>query len=166
MLQIQRLLVPFDFSELAEQGVLYARDLATSFGATVDVLHVVEEPAFPSFYKLGAMRIYGMVPDSEKLAWRALEKRYGPAGTDSRFEYHVTRGTADAEIVRFAEEHGSDLIVMSSHGLSGLEHMLLGSVTEKVVRSAPCSVLVVKVLHRQPSSARKKGASSEAVTLR
>lgn len=164
MLQIQRILVPFDFSELAERGVAYARKLAGIFEASVAVLHVVEEPAFPSFYKLGAMRIYGMVPDAEKLAWRALEKRYGASGKDPRLAYHVARGAADAEIVRFADEHESDLVVMSSHGLTGLQHALLGSVAEKVVRLARCPVLVVKVLERQAPP--PPDAPAEALMLR
>lgn len=145
----QRILVPFDFSRLAEKGVAYAEELAESCGARLDILHVVEEPAFPSFFKLGAMRIYGMVPNLEKVAWTALEKRFGDPGEQPDLEFHVIKGNADAEIVRFASEHDIDLIVMTSHGLTGLKHVLLGSVAEKVVKLAPCPVLVVKAFEEQ-----------------
>ncbi|MDX1530288.1 MAG: universal stress protein [Rhodothermales bacterium] len=165
MLQIRRILVPLDFSELAEEGLLYARELADKFGAELDVVHVVEEPAFPSFYKLGAMRIYGMVPDQEKLAWTALRKRFSPDEEGVRL--HVLRGAAESEIVRYATDRKVDLVVLTSHGLTGLQHVLLGSVAEKVTRHAPCPVLLVKVLRpgskpAEANAAGKEGAASKA----
>ncbi len=145
----QRILVPFDFSRLAEQGVQYAEEMAEVHGAHLDILHVVEEPAFPSFFKLGAMRIYGMVPNLEKVAWTALEKRFGSPGEQPHLDFHVVKGNADVEIIRFAGEHEIDLVVMTSHGLTGLQHVLMGSVAEKVVKMAPCPVLVVKAFTKQ-----------------
>lgn len=155
----QRILVPFDFSRLAEQGVEYAEEMARQHGAHLDVLHVVEEPAFPSFFKLGAMRIYGMVPNQEKVAWTALEKRFGNPDEQQNLEFHVVKGNADVEIVRFASEHQNDLIVMTSHGLTGLQHVLLGSVAEKVVKLAPCPVLVVKAFTDQTPPDEVLGAA-------
>jgi nucleotide-binding universal stress UspA family protein len=149
MALFRRILVPFDFSKLAEQGVRHALELGEAHGAQLDILHVVEEPAFPSFFKLGAMRIYGMVPNLEKVAWTALEKRFGSPGTQPNLHFHVVKGKADVEILRFASEHETDLIVMTSHGLTGLQHVLLGSVAEKVVKMAPCPVLMVKAFTKQ-----------------
>jgi len=140
----RRILAPFDFSDVSADGVRFARELATAHGADVTVVHVVQEPTFPSFYKLGALRIYGMVPDAEKLAWRALEKRFGDPEGHPGVSFSVVKGEADAQIIKAAERGEFDLIVISSHGLTGLEHALLGSVAEKVVRNAPCAVLVVK----------------------
>lgn len=157
MALFRRILAPFDFSVLSEVGVKYARELAEEHGAQVTILHVAQEPVFPSFYKLGALRIYGMVPDMEKVAWRALEKRFGDPSADPLLTYRVTKGEADAQIVRFAAEGEFDLLVLSSHGLTGLEHVMLGSVAEKVVRLAPCPVLVVKALVRQPHPVRGVG---------
>ena len=151
MLPFKRILVPFDFSRLAEQGVRCAEEMAKVHGAHLDILHVVEEPAFPSFFKLGAMRIYGMVPNLEKVAWTALEKRFGSPGEQPHLDFHVVKGSADVEIIRFAGEHENDLVVMTSHGLTGLQHVLMGSVAEKVVKMAPCPVLVVKAFTKQPS---------------
>lgn len=144
MARFRRILAPFDFSALSEAGVRAARELAEIHDGQVTVLHVAQEPAFPSFYKLGALRIYGMVPDMEKVAWRALEKRFGDPDADPRLTYRVTKGDPETQIVRFAAEGGFDLVVLASHGLTGLEHVALGSIAEKVVRLAPCPVLVVK----------------------
>lgn len=155
MLPFKRILVPFDFSRLAEQGVQYAEEMAEAHGAHLDILHVVEEPAFPSFFKLGAMRIYGMVPNLEKVAWTALEKRFGSPGEQPQLDFHVVKGSADVEIIRFAGEHESDLVVMTSHGLTGLQHVLMGSVAEKVVKMAPCPVLIVKAFVKQPSAVQE-----------
>lgn len=151
MAPIHRILVPFDFSKLAEQGVQYALAFSEVHEGRLDILHIVEEPAFPSFFKLGAMRIYGMVPNLEKVAWTALEKRFGSPGEQPDLDFHVVKGNADVEIVRFASEHESDLIVITSHGLTGLQHVLLGSVAEKVIHLAPCPVLVVKAFSKQPN---------------
>lgn len=151
MALLHRILVPFDFSKLSEQGVQHALALGEAHGAELDILHVVEEPAFPSFFKLGAMRIYGMVPNLEKVAWTALEKRFGSPGAQPNLNFHVVKGKADVEIIRFASEQETDLIVMTSHGLTGLQHVLLGSVAEKVVKLAPCPVLVIKAFTRQPN---------------
>jgi nucleotide-binding universal stress UspA family protein len=151
MLPFKRILVPFDFSRLAEQGMRYAEEMADVHGARLDILHVVEEPAFPSFFKLGAMRIYGMVPNLEKVAWTALEKRFGSPGEQPNLDFHVVKGNADVEIIRFAREHENDLIVLTSHGLTGLQHVLMGSVADKVVKMAPCAVLVAKAFLKQPT---------------
>ncbi len=155
-----RILVPFDFSTLAEEGVRFAEQLAEVCGAHLDILHVVEEPAFPSFFKLGAMRIYGMVPDQEKVAWTALEKRFGDPGARERLEFHVIKGESGAEILRFAGARGTDLVVVTSHGLSGLDHVVMGTVAERVVKQAPCPVLVVKT--RTPEAGTAKGNAEGA----
>ncbi|MEP0548478.1 MAG: universal stress protein [Rhodothermales bacterium] len=166
MLPFKRILVPFDFSRLAEQGVEYAEEMAKLHGAHLDILHVVEEPAFPSFFKLGAMRIYGMVPNLEKVAWTALEKRFGSPGEQPHLDFHVVKGSADVEIIRFAGEHENDLVVMTSHGLTGLQHVLMGSVAEKVVKMAPCPVLVVKAFTKQPAPVKDAEKAEGGVSER
>lgn len=157
----QRILVPFDFSSLAEDGVRLAEQLAEVHHAHLDIIHVVEEPAFPSFFKLGAMRIYGMVPDLEKVAWTALEKRFGNPDHQKGLEFHVVKGTSDEEIIRFAGAHEIDLVVLTSHGLSGLQHVLMGSVAEKVIHMAPCPVLVVKAFAPRPNQLGARGGTAQ-----
>lgn len=158
MALFRHILAPFDFSDLSEIGVRFARDLARVHGARVTILHVVQEPTFPSFYKLGALRIYGMVPDAEKLAWRALEKRFGDPGDEPGLSHSIVKGDADAQIVRYAQQQDCDLIVIPSHGLTGLEHTLLGSVAEKVLRHARCPVLLVKALIPSQKAGSAEGA--------
>lgn len=140
------ILAPFDFSQPSEAGVRFARELAEVHNADVTIVHVVQEPTFPSFFKLGALRIYGTVPDPEKLAWRALEKRFGEPDSIERLDYRVAKGEAESQIVRLASSGEFDLVVISSHGLTGLEHVLMGSVAEKVVRHSPVPTLVVKAM--------------------
>ncbi|MEM1043063.1 MAG: universal stress protein [Bacteroidota bacterium] len=158
----QRILVPFDFSALAEEGVRLAEQLADAHGAQLDILHIVEEPAFPSFFKLGAMRIYGMVPDQEKVAWTALEKRFGTPAERQDLEFHVVKGASGQEIIRFASTREVDLVVITSHGLSGLQHVAMGAVAQKVVQMAPCPVLVVKAF--DPGRDQMKEASGDGQT--
>ncbi len=145
MLRIDRILVPIDFSEPAEQALDHAAELARTYEAQLWLLHVVEEPAFPSFYGAGAMALYGKLPDLDRRARAALAERAAGLGETVRpVQTHVVRGNASASIVAFAEEQDIDLIVIASRGLSGVRGVLLGSVAEKVVRRAPCPVLVVR----------------------
>jgi nucleotide-binding universal stress UspA family protein len=146
MLQLHNILVPTDFSEHAVRALAHAQALAASYRARLELLHVLEEPTFPAFYNLGAAA-YGPPPALEEKAHTALEKLITEVGTpnvEQGFGCHVKQGHAAEEITLFAAEFDVDLIVMASHGLTGLEHLLLGSVAEKVVRSAPCPILVIK----------------------
>lgn len=148
MLQIDTILAPVDFSDHATEVLAVSQALAAQFGAHLDVLYVLEEPAFPSFYKTGAAALYGKAPELQEQAHTALREliAQGDAarGVDD-VECHVQQGNASVEITAFAEAHDTDLIVIASHGLTGLKHVLLGSVAEKVVRDAPCPVFVLKV---------------------
>ncbi len=142
---IRAVLVPIDFSRHARVALAHAREVATLFGAHLDLLHVVEDGLHPAFYNTGVMSIYDLQPDIDERALAELEQFFqeteGPA-VEARF--HVRSGHAAREIVRFAEEQPSDLVVMATHGLRGLEHFLLGSVAEKVVRGVPVPVFTVK----------------------
>lgn len=158
------LLVPTDFSEPAAQALRYALEEATLHHARVTLLHVLPAHTGTDVYFVTGAPVpqAGFDP--------ALERRLGAAtGTqpqvvlDDHFEAALTQlrdlmpasfqGHWDADvaagppaetIVRLAHERGVDLIVMGTHGRTGLSHALLGSVAEKVVRLAPCPVLTVK----------------------
>ena len=145
MLNVRRILAPIDFSEPSAQGLAYARTLAETHRARLDLLHVIEEPTFPAMYGAVMHELYGALPDVNQQALDALQRLLDEAaGPEVESGLHVVKGRAAAEILRFAERAEIDLIVMASHGLSGLEHVLLGSVAEKVVRQAACPVFVVK----------------------
>lgn len=144
MLKLQRILLPTDFSDASLQAGEYACELASRFGAAVDVLYVLESPAvaMPSpgaplpEVLLAEWHRHG---DSQLKEWMAAE-----LGQLPRVERVLKEGTPYVEIVRYAKEQNADLIVLGTHGRSGLAHALLGSVAERVVRKAPCPVLTVR----------------------
>lgn len=141
-MNITRILFPTDFSETARHALDYARDLAERYDAGVHLLHVVRDPMSPGWAGEAAGV---MVPDL-LTTWRAdAERQLGELSLDGiRTERAVRLGHAFVEIVQYAKDNGIDLIVMGTHGRGAVEHMLLGSVAEKVVRKAPCPVLTVR----------------------
>jgi len=145
----ERLLVPLDFSEHSRRALHLAQVFAAESGAVLDLLHVVEQLVHPAFYATGKSSLLEV--DSE-LRGRCLDNLQRLAaeagGPDVKHESHVVEGRAAAEIVRFAEEHRSGGIVIATHGLTGLKHLLLGSVAESVVQRAPCPVLTFKAFGR------------------
>jgi nucleotide-binding universal stress UspA family protein len=143
MKAVRRILVPLDFSEPASGALDMAIDLAGRFHAELILFHAHQLPtyAFPD----GVMPLQpevlheleqSMLAELERLAGRARA-----AGV--QVSTHTSLGTAADEIVRYAHECGADLIVMGTHGRTGLRHVLIGSVAEKVVRKADCPVLTV-----------------------
>ncbi len=145
--RIKKILVPTDFSEMAVQAVDFAFEMAGLHHATLDIVHVFEEPAFPSFYGAGALMLYGQVPDLRKQTVTALEELAGALKEkgDIKVYTHLLDGHAANRICKFARENDVDLIVIPTHGLTGFKHVLLGSVTEHVVREAHCPVFVYKI---------------------
>lgn len=146
-MNIRSILLPTDFSECARRAVPYAAQLARLTGARVLCLHVVEPvvPAVgwtPIAEPLPVADVGAQLEDSaaRELPRFARCEEFG--GLD--VEDVITRGEAASEIVRVAAERGSDLIVISSHGRTGLGRIIFGSTAESVVRHAPCPVLVVK----------------------
>jgi nucleotide-binding universal stress UspA family protein len=141
MIKIDRVLVPTDFSEYSDQARTYACELAKRFDAELHLVHVVHLVAQP-FYG-GPISDELLNPEEP-----ALEKLEGLQGPDldqvSRVVRRVQVGSPFVEIVRYARENDVDLIVMGTHGRTGLAHALIGSVAERVVRKAPCPVLTVR----------------------
>ena len=146
MIELHRILVPTDFSKHSEVALTYAVALAEKFGAELVLLHVVQDLALfiPDAVAV-APPIAAPVEQFVAAARDALER---VAKADNlqhvRVRREVREGTPFYEIIRFAKEGDIDLIVMGTHGHAGLTHVLLGSVTEKVVRKAPCPVLTVR----------------------
>ena len=142
-----RILVPTDFSEQSDAALAYGRVLAARFGSTLHLLHVIESPLATG--PLGA-EVY--VPDTPatqqalfEKASSFLEHRVTPADR-ARFNAtsEIITGTTARAILDFAQERHVDLIVMGTHGRSGMAHLLMGSVAEKIVRNASCPVLTVR----------------------
>jgi universal stress protein A len=141
-----RILVPTDFSPPSDAALEYARMLAAKFGSTLRILHVIEDPSESDF--VGD----GFAPSTEEIRKTLVEharKRLDHLMTlvdRSRYHAHADAvlGTPAATIIDYAGATGTSLIVMGTHGRTGLAHLLMGSVAEQVVRTAPCPVLTVR----------------------
>ena len=154
LLHLGKILVPTDSSPPAEKAAHYAAQMAEQFGAEVILLHVIE-PMYP-YPVVGMTGMPVDVPPDPNVAQKpATEKaleRQGEAlrqGRSFRTRTEVRVGKAYDEIVRMAGEANADLIVIGTHGYRGVKHFFLGSTAEKVVRHAPCPVLVVREKERE-----------------
>ncbi len=146
-IRVKKILVPTDFSEESKKALKYAALFARQFGASIVLLHVAEPLEYmhladTDYAPLNTLDTH---PDSYYQALRELQL-LAKEVTD----FHllatalVRRGTPYREIVAVAKTLGIDLMIVSTHGYTGLKHALLGSTAEKVVRYAPCPVLVVR----------------------
>lgn len=153
--RVRHILAPFDFSFHSREALRYAKELAALYEAHLDLLHVIHQSTYPDFYSLSSLPLEVLDRDLEAEARREMERAYEQAlGPNGSVSYHAVTGYPAYEILAFAERRPSDMIVMATHGQTGLRHFLAGSVTEKVVRSAPCPVFTVRsfgksLLYRQ-----------------
>ncbi len=154
-MHIRSILLPTDFSECGNYALSYAASLARTFGATILCVHVIE-PMVPTVGYSGMTEplpiadIADRLEDSAERELPKLAEREECAGLD--VEELIVHGEAASEIVRVAKERSVDLIVVSSHGRTGLGRILFGSTAEAIVRHAPCPVLVVKPAKEEGSS--------------
>jgi len=138
---ITRILVPTDFSPSSEQALNYARGLAQQLGASLHLLHTVNRPLLAEGLAAEAAIAEGTAIGSafvEEAKTRFLTLAPDAASAEVVFGY------AAPSIVDYASQLGVDLIVMGSHGRTGIAHILMGSVAEAVMRTAPCPVLTVR----------------------
>ena len=143
MIDLKQVLVAVDFDDMSNVGLNYARSLARTFGARLHVLHVMENPFMrpmandPRAIEAGIhRRLLDTLTDEDRSVLHAVP---------------VLR-TSDApaeEIVKYAQAEQIDLIVLGTHGRPGVAHFLMGSVAEKVVRTAPCPVLTLRHPERE-----------------
>ncbi len=136
MIRVRKILYPTDFSPYSNQAYFHAVALAESHGASLTILYV-----FPGGF--GAPEAAG--DGEDRSYWQEQLEQIRPVNEAIRTEHVLLEGDPAAEIVNYVREAGFDLVVMGTHGRTGLERLLMGSVAEKVMREAPCSVLVVKL---------------------
>ncbi len=142
---LRSILVPLDFSEHSKVSLLHAKGIANSYHADLRLLHVVEQTTFPVFYPAGMQSILAAKKKAKESSEKVMVSYLEDVGEIKRKEIvSVVEGHAASDIVKYAKDHETDMIVIATHGLTGFQHMLIGSVTEKVVRMAPCPVFVVK----------------------
>jgi nucleotide-binding universal stress UspA family protein len=161
--QIDRLLVPVDFSTYAREALRVAHEWAALYDATIDVLHVVEEDLHPTFYVGGVTSIYDVEPDlDDKVNAKLQEFVAEVLGSADGVETHVRTGSAPSGITEFVEEHEVDLVALSTHGRTGMERFFLGSVAEKVVRHVTCPVLTTKAFGTSLAAPEAEAVGEEA----
>lgn len=142
----QTLLAPIDFSDHSRTALRLTKTVAGRYGATQQLLFVAEKRVLPTFSDTGipGVGVVEMDPDIVANAETALESLNTKVeGPDVDSDYHVQEGDVAQAIVDFAKSNAVDLIVMATRGLSGIDRFVMGSNTERVVRTAPCPVLTV-----------------------
>lgn len=146
MFEIKSILAPTDFSEHANVALKYAAALAEKLGATLHLLHVLPDvvPTGPDLMLAPALPPeYFEATEADSLA--ALDKVLDPAwGRPTEVKTSVVWGNAIDRVTEYATEKKIELIVVATHGRTGLSHVLLGSVAESIIRQAPCPVLTVR----------------------
>jgi len=142
-----RILVPIDFSTASNAALALAKRMATTSGASLHLLHVLEDPFPVAAY---ATDVYAAPPAGVTESWlkgaqELLDTQLTPNEQVSfRSTQEVRSGSPARDIVHYAVANDIDLIVMGTHGSGGVHHLLMGSVAERVVRSASCPVLTVR----------------------
>lgn len=142
----ERILVPVDFSAHSLLALAHGKELAALHGASIVLLHVVERRSYPAFYGAPVdLSVPGSVPELVPRAEAALGRFFDePPGPAVPFETRVASGRPASEILTTAATEEVDLIVLATHGLTGLRNLLFGSTAEEVVRRAGCPVFTVR----------------------
>jgi len=143
MNKIKKILAPTDYSDLSCVGLRHAFETARQLGAEVIVLHVVAvgDNWFGDHEQRGTVR--NLMAQQTEFLDKFLRERFADEMILVEVRQKVELGAAYSNITELAESEGIDLIVMSTHGRTGLDHILLGSVTEKVIAHAQCPVLTI-----------------------
>jgi nucleotide-binding universal stress UspA family protein len=158
---ISKILVPVDFSPHSDRAFDYAATIAQRFGARLGLIHVVDDP-----FIAGAWNSEVYVPNTGELLaalianaeQRLATLKESASALGLTAETAVITGRPAHAIVEHAKEGGFDLIVMGTHGRTGLSHIVMGSVAELVVRMAPCAVLTVRA--PEPTAANATAAAA------
>lgn len=140
MIAVKRVLVPVDFSEASDAALQYGIGLVQSFGGRLYLLHVPGKTGenLEADFPIGPFA----------RAAREPLQAVAATATQLRPEYAIRIGTPADEILRYADDRSIDLIVMGTHGRSGVAHLVMGSVAESVVRGATCPVMTLRQVRR------------------
>ncbi|WP_396612671.1 universal stress protein [Haloferax sp. S1W] len=136
------ILVPTDGSKAAGHAIDHALDIAKTYGATIHALYVVDTSIYTSL-DAGADVVIDALEREGDAATKHVLEAAEEAGVEADAE--VVTGTAYRSIQQYIDDHAIDLVVMGTHGRTGLSHYLLGSVTERIVRTSPVPVLTVRM---------------------
>ncbi|HWO40443.1 MAG TPA: universal stress protein [Candidatus Eisenbacteria bacterium] len=163
MYKLKKILAPVDLSNLSKLGLRYALDIAAPQDAEVIVYHTltVEETPYPQgaeewvAKQTEVPKVKKVLDRRKKQLERFVVEEFGDLNNHPGIRLEVEIGTPYKKIVDKASQEAADMIVMSTHGRTGVMHMLIGSVTERVIRRAPCPVLAVPPPQKSKSRPRK-----------
>ena len=143
-LNLKHVLVPVDFSDFSIDAIAYASELAKSWNAKITLLNVIEEAVLPTVYGVEPTSVFHADHLFKESARMIAQLKSKSLESYENVDTKVIVGHAAFSITEFASENNVDLIVIPTHGLTGLKRFLMGSVAEHVVRNAQCAVLTVK----------------------
>jgi nucleotide-binding universal stress UspA family protein len=151
---IKKILVPIDFSECSSAASKYASRLASDTGARLYIVHVDEllDVSIPAIPPIEGGYVFESMWDERRQVVRDQLARVVPSVADVPYEYRCLMGSPAYEILKLADRECVDLIVIGSHGRTGISRLITGSVAEGVMRGAKCPVLVVKQPDKQPEA--------------
>ncbi len=142
---IQKILVPVDFSDYSKNALKYAVNFASQFNAKIYLIYVVEPVVYPADFSMGQIALPEIDMNINSRAKEELETlAKNEIGSELEKEIIIRTGKPFVEIIDVASEIDVDLIIIATHGHTGVEHLLFGSTAEKVVRKAPCPVLTLR----------------------
>lgn len=145
MQQIKKILVPIDFSDYSKSALRYAVDFSKQFNAKLYIIYVVEPVIYPADFSMGQISFPSADIDlNERAKVELQELAKAEIGDKLQYEVIIKTGKPFVEINETADELDIDLIIIATHGHTGVEHLLFGSTAEKVVRKAPCPVLSLR----------------------
>lgn len=146
MKRFERILLATDFSDYSEVACEYALTLAQTFQSAITVLHVINEPVDLRGFYVPHISFEELEQEIESGATKMLETFCQENLKDfSGYETMVIAGVPYEEIIRVATEKESSLIIIGTHGRTGLDHLIFGSTAERVVRGAPCPVMTIRL---------------------
>jgi len=143
-LQVSKILVPIDFSDYSKNALKYAAKFAATFNAKLYLIYVIEPVIYPADFSMGQVALPAVDVDMNTRAKEELEQLAKREITGLEVVSLIKTGKPFVEIVETAMEEDIDLILIATHGHTGIEHVLFGSTAEKVVRKAPCPVLTIR----------------------
>jgi len=149
-MQIKTILFPTDYSHGARVAMDHAVSLARDYNARLILLYVIENIIIVDWQNPASLYAASLVEDLEKSAWQEMDK-WGTMVSSKlkNVEKVVVKGVPFVEIIKTARAQHADLIVIGTHGRTGVNHMLYGSTAEKVVRKSPCPVLTVRIADKE-----------------
>lgn len=162
---IKNILVATDFSDFSTAAIEYASSLALLYGARIHLVHVIEPGPIVGVHNV-ELNTSGLMTELEANTQEQMRKFvYWKLKNNTNLEQVILQGEPHREIVRYAQEHEIDLIVIASHGRTGLAHILMGSVAERIVRLSPIPVLAVKPLEMRERILRKEDVEEDLHVL-